>query len=130
MTSSDHLAASAPMEGDNYCAPAETDQGHEEEHGIEEQALILTDDGASPAADGGALTSTSMLSYNTGHGDFCFSPLDDWEKKKFDATNEKETLWCMGFTGSNGVPFIELGGFQRYFYLLTFPFSRAAVNFI
>jgi hypothetical protein len=97
---------------DSSAVPAKSDQGHEEEDGVEAQALVLTDDGASPDANEGALT--SRLSYDTGHGDFCFSRLVYWEKKKFDPTNEEERLWCTGITGSNGVPVVELGGFQRY----------------
>jgi hypothetical protein len=113
MTYSSQFASSA--------APAESAQGYEEEDGVEEQALVLANDGASSAVSKGVLT--SKLSYNTGHGDFCFSRLVDWEKKKFDANNEEEKLRCMGITGSNGVPVVELGGFQKYCTSLLSPFD-------
>jgi hypothetical protein len=113
MTSPSQLASSEPMESDNSCASTQGDQGHEKKDGAKKQAPGLTDDGAFPAIREDALT--SKLSYNTGHGDFCFSRLVDWEKKKFDANNEEEKLWWMGITGSNGVPVVELGDFQRYY---------------
>lgn len=112
MTSSSQLISSASMESDNACAHVESDQGQEDKCGIEGQARVLRNDGASPARNERGLA--SRLSYNTGHGDFCFSRLVDWQKYHFDANNEEEKLWCMGITGSNGVPVVELGGFQRY----------------
>jgi hypothetical protein len=104
MTPSSQLASSA--------APTESDQEHEKKGGVKDQALALANDGTPLAANGGALA--SRLSYDTGHGNFCFSRLVDWKKKEFDPTNEEQRMWCMGITGGNGVPVVELGGFQRY----------------
>jgi hypothetical protein len=108
------------MESDNTSESAESDNGNEEGDG-EEHSVILTEDDTSSDTDEDALRQASRLAYNTGHGDFCFSALEDWETK-VDATNDKEKLWRMGISESNGGPFVELGGFQRYFYFLTFPF--------
>jgi hypothetical protein len=80
------------MESDNTSESADSGHGHEEDDGVEEHSVILADDDASSATDEDALTPASRLAYNTGHGDFCFSNLEDWEKKKVDGTNEREKL--------------------------------------
>jgi hypothetical protein len=58
---------------------------------------------------------SDRISYNNGDGDFFFGRIPSWEKKPItEDMSEEEKQELMGITGSNGVPIVELDGFQRY----------------
>ncbi|KAL2065169.1 hypothetical protein VTL71DRAFT_4310 [Oculimacula yallundae] len=60
------------------------------------------------------LTEIARISYNTGHGDFCFGKRDSWDywdSRK--APSEEERTWCLGRLGSGGSEVADLDGFKR-----------------
>jgi hypothetical protein len=55
------------------------------------------------------------IPYNNGYGDFFFGCLPKWKKPKITKDmSEGQKLDLIGITGSNGIPVVELGNFQRY----------------
>jgi hypothetical protein len=64
---------------------------------------------------------SDRIPYKNGYGDFFFGRISSWEKKPImDDMSEEEKQELMGIAGSNGVPIVELDGFQRYAYNLIF----------
>ncbi|KAG4439650.1 hypothetical protein IFR05_004847 [Cadophora sp. M221] len=57
---------------------------------------------------------TTRLSYNTGHGDFCFGSRSGQQLLDAkNATTQAEILWHTGVEGSAGASVAELDGFRR-----------------
>jgi hypothetical protein len=68
------------------------------------------------------MSTSNRIPYNNGYGDFFFgSYLYSWENNQISVdTSEEEKQELIVITGSNGVPVVELDGFQRYVYNLIF----------
>lgn len=59
---------------------------------------------------------STRIPYNNGYGDFFFGRQRLVEKRKYKITDdmsEEEKLEMAGITSSNGVPVVELNGFER-----------------
>jgi hypothetical protein len=67
-------------------------EGNKDEHEAAEQVL----------------SSSSILSYNTGHGDFCFCRVKGWDDDSYPWTEEEN------WGDLQSIRFIELDGFERY----------------
>jgi hypothetical protein len=116
--SSSKLKASSTMDIRQTCGTmdggASTSDGAQSDPSVEEKRS--EEEGLETIVN--ARPTSNRVPYKNGYGDFFFGRLPWCERKTITKDmSEEEERDLMGITGSNGVPVVELGNFQRYLQL-------------